>query len=135
MVQELQAGDYGKRLNFAKEMMERFKNFNNIIFSDEAHFHLSGELNKQNGRYYSEENPRVIVESGLHPKRCTAWVGLAAWGLIGPFFYEDDDGRTATARYLDMLKDFVTEDLQHHRGHNRNTWFQQDGAPPHRTKA
>lgn len=137
MVQELQPGDFEKRLEFAKVMLKQFDNFNNILFTDEAHFHLSGPLNRQNYRFYSEENPRNILETGLHPKKCTAWVGLASWGVIGPFFFEDDGGKTTIVDsdgYLQMLRGYLTTELQKQQGHNRRTWFQQDGAPPHRTK-
>ncbi|XP_075156366.1 uncharacterized protein LOC142229669 [Haematobia irritans] len=56
-----------------------------IIFSDEAHFHLSGFVNKQNCRIWANENPRVIVEKPIHPQRVTVWCGLWAGGIIGPY--------------------------------------------------
>jgi len=31
-----------------------------IIMSDEAHFHLSGYVNKQNLRFWDTENPHVM---------------------------------------------------------------------------
>ena len=47
-----------------------------IIFSDGAHFHLSGFVNKQNCRIWANDNPRVIVEKPMHPQRVTVWCGL-----------------------------------------------------------
>lgn len=55
-------------------------------------------------------------------------------GLIGPFFFEDEEGRTATVntdRYLQVLQRFWNS-----LGRNRNCmrdlqWFMQDGANPH----
>jgi len=40
-----------------------------ILFSDEAHFIMDGFVNKQNCRIWSDENPRVIQERSLHPKK------------------------------------------------------------------
>jgi hypothetical protein len=55
-----------------------------IIFSDEAHFHLSGFVNKQNCRIWANDNPRPIVEKPMHLQRETLWSGLWAGGIIGP---------------------------------------------------
>ena len=53
MTHSLDEKDYENRLIFAVEMMERFTSFNKSSFSDEAHFHLEGVVNKQNSRYWS----------------------------------------------------------------------------------
>ncbi|GFT62344.1 hypothetical protein TNCV_4717351 [Trichonephila clavipes] len=37
-----------------------------ILFSDEAHFWLNGNVNKQNCRIWSEANPQVYAETPLH---------------------------------------------------------------------
>ena len=34
---------------------------------DEAHFHLCGAVNKQNFRYWAENNPRIIQERRYIP--------------------------------------------------------------------
>jgi hypothetical protein len=36
-------------------------------FSNEAHFHLDGYINKQNVRFWASENPRFTVANSLHP--------------------------------------------------------------------
>ncbi|GFV36510.1 hypothetical protein TNCV_2260291 [Trichonephila clavipes] len=38
------------------------------LFSDEVHFWLNGCVNKQNCHISSEANPKVYVETPLHPK-------------------------------------------------------------------
>ncbi|GFU77616.1 uncharacterized protein TNCV_4376081 [Trichonephila clavipes] len=53
-----------------------------ILFSDEAHFWLNGYVNKQNCRIWSEANPRVYVETPLHPEKLTVWCALWAGGII-----------------------------------------------------
>ncbi|RVE40725.1 hypothetical protein evm_014626 [Chilo suppressalis] len=42
LTQELKDSDFIARLTFANEMLNRFSNFENILFSDEAHFHMNG---------------------------------------------------------------------------------------------
>ena len=41
----------------------------NFIFSDEAHFHIRGYVNKQNCRICGSENPNVIIEKPMHPQQ------------------------------------------------------------------
>ncbi|GFT56110.1 uncharacterized protein TNCV_4625941 [Trichonephila clavipes] len=79
-----------------------------ILFSDEAHFWLNGYVNKQNCRIWSEANPQVYVE--LHPEKLTVWCALWAGGIIGPYFFKNDEG------------------------HNE-LWFQQDCASCHTARA
>ncbi|GFW42180.1 uncharacterized protein TNCV_1206361 [Trichonephila clavipes] len=61
--------------------------------SDEAHFWLNGCVNKQNCRIWSEDNPQVYVETPLHPEKLTVWCALWAGGIIGPYFFKNDEGQ------------------------------------------
>ncbi|GFU23810.1 putative transposase [Trichonephila clavipes] len=58
------------------------------LMSDEAHFWLTGCVNKQNCRIWSEANPQVYVETPLHPEKLTIWCALWASGIIGPYFFK-----------------------------------------------
>jgi len=66
LVQELKPADHGKRRTFAEWISGRQQQdetiSRRIIFSDEAHFHLSGYVNKQNGRIRGTENPRQVQQ-------------------------------------------------------------------------
>ncbi|GFV15911.1 uncharacterized protein TNCV_988941 [Trichonephila clavipes] len=64
-----------------------------ILFSDEAHFWLNGYVNKHNCRIWSEANPQVYVETPLHPEKLTVWCALWAGGIIGPYFFKNDEGQ------------------------------------------
>ncbi|GFW51977.1 probable RNA-directed DNA polymerase from transposon X-element [Trichonephila clavipes] len=64
-----------------------------ILFSDEAHFWLNGYVNKQNCRIWSEANPQVYVETPLHREKLTVWCALWAGGIIGPYFFKNDEGQ------------------------------------------
>ncbi|GFV90787.1 transposase [Trichonephila clavipes] len=81
-----------------------------IFFSDEAHFWLNGYVNKQNCGIWSEANPQVYVETPLHPEKLTVWGALWTGGIIGPYFFKNDEG------------------------HNQ-LWSQQDGATCHTARA
>ncbi|GFW51290.1 protein FAM200A [Trichonephila clavipes] len=100
-----------------------------ILFSDEAHFWLNGYVNKQNCRIWSEVNPQVYVETPLHPEKLTVWCALWAGGIIGPYFFKNDEGHNVTVngdRYRAMITNFSIPELNNHDV--QELWFQQDGA-------
>ena len=45
---------------------------------DEAHFHLSGQVNRHNSIIWSDKNPQEIQERPLHSLRVTVWCGVTA---------------------------------------------------------
>lgn len=138
LVQELQPNDPILRRAFVKTMLERFRSFNNILFSDEAHFHINGHVNKQNCRYWAAENPRAKHEKPLHSPKVTVWAAISAHGIIGPYFFENEQGQSVTVnsdRYIAMLRDYFFPQLQQFEAYNRATWFQQDGATCHTSNA
>lgn len=137
IVQSLKPTDNQKRLQFCEEMARRLEEnvdqVNNLWMSDEAHFHLSGFVNKQNFRYWSEENPGAIHEKPLHAEKVTVWCAMSARGIIGPFFFEDINGSAVTVnsvRYVAMIQNFLTPQLARFAV-NEHSMFQQDGATSH----
>ncbi|GFV32494.1 uncharacterized protein TNCV_1677801 [Trichonephila clavipes] len=88
-----------------------------ILFSDEAHFGLNGYVNKQNCRIWSEANPQVYVETPLHPEKLTVWCALWAGGIIGPYFFKNNEGHNVTVnddRYRAMITNFFIPELNNH---------------------
>ncbi|GFX01910.1 putative DD41D transposase [Trichonephila clavipes] len=88
-----------------------------ILFSDEAHFWLNGYVNKQICRIWSEANPQVYVETPLHPEKLTVWCALWAGGIIGPYFFKNDEGHNVTVngdRYRAMITNFFIPELKNH---------------------
>ncbi|GFW47967.1 uncharacterized protein TNCV_2401541 [Trichonephila clavipes] len=80
-----------------------------ILFSDEAHFWLNGYVKKQKCRIWSEANPQVYVETPLHPEKLTVWCALWAGGIIGPYFFKNDEGHNVTVNgdwYRAMITNF-----------------------------
>ncbi|GFW13046.1 transposable element Tc3 transposase [Trichonephila clavipes] len=103
---------------------------------DEAHFWLNGYVNKQNCRISSEANPQVYVETPLHPEKLTVWCALWAGGIIGPYFFKNDEGHNVTVngdRYRAMITNFFIPELNNHDV--QELWFQQDGATCHTARA
>jgi hypothetical protein len=86
VVQELRATDYEQREDFAIRMQVLFEENEITIMSDEAHFHLSGEVNKPNLRYWASENPLNIREKPLHPERVTVWCAIGVFGITDLYF-------------------------------------------------
>ncbi|GFU86516.1 putative LOC101896122 [Trichonephila clavipes] len=85
-----------------------------ILFSDEAHFWLNCYVNKQNCRIWSEANPQVYVETPLHPEKLTVWCALWAGGIIGPYFFKNDEGHNVSVngdRYRAMITNFFISEL------------------------
>ncbi|GFV14389.1 DUF4817 domain-containing protein [Trichonephila clavipes] len=107
-----------------------------FFYSDEAHFWLNGYVNKQNCRIWSEANPQVYVETPLHPEKLTVWCALWAGGIIGPYFFKNDEGHNVTVnghRYRAMITNFFIPELNNHDV--QELWFQQDGATCHTARA
>ncbi|GFY02113.1 putative DD41D transposase [Trichonephila clavipes] len=107
-----------------------------ILFSDEAHFWLNGYVNKQNCRIWSEANPQVCVKTPLHPEKLTVCCALWAGGIIGPYFFKNDEDHNVTVngdRYTAMIANFFIPELNNHDV--QKLWFQQDGATCHTARA
>ncbi|GFW95058.1 peptidoglycan-recognition protein 2 [Trichonephila clavipes] len=103
---------------------------------DEALFWLNGYINKQNCRIWSEANPQVYVETPLHPEKLTVWCALWAGGIIGPYFFKNDEGHNVTVngdRYRAMITNFSIPELNNHDV--QELWFQQDGATCYTARA
>jgi hypothetical protein len=76
VMQELNERDWAKHKTLAKNILEMLTDDMVIVMSDEAHFHLSGYVNKQNFRYWSDKIPRQLHDRPLH---CECVTG-AVWG-------------------------------------------------------
>lgn len=139
IVQKLNERDYPQRLNFAQQMLELLEQNENmlLVMSDEAHFHLNGFVNRQNYRYWAGENPRELHEKPLHSPKVTVWCAVSTFGIIGPFFFEEN-GVTVTVtseRYINMVNTFFIPELQRRGVDLQDVWFQQDGASAHTARA
>ncbi|GFX49291.1 putative transposable element [Trichonephila clavipes] len=77
---------------------------------------------------WSEANPQVYVETPLHPEKLTVWCALGAGGIIGPYFFKNDEGHNVTVngdRYRAMITNFFIPELNNYDV--QELLFQQDG--------
>jgi len=68
----------------------------------------------------------------MHPQRVIVWCGFWSGGIIGPFFFENEQGAAVTVngdRYRAMLNEFLFTKFEEED--TNDIWFQQDGAPCH----
>ena len=54
-------------------------------WSDEAHFHINGQVNRQKNRFWTERPPEEVLEAPLHSPKVTV-CALSAQGIIGILF-------------------------------------------------
>jgi hypothetical protein len=104
--------------------------FNHVLMTDEANFHLCGNVNFQNCRYWATKNPRDIQQQPLHSEKVIVWCGVASFGVIGHYFFEDKEGRAVTvnsARFTEMLRTYLEPELQRLGVETQTLWFQQTG--------
>jgi len=76
------------------------------------------------------------MEKPMHPQRVTVWCDFWSGGIIGSFFFENEQGAAVTVngeRYRAMLNEFLLPKFEEED--TDNMWFQQDGAPCHTANA
>ena len=112
LVHRLYRGDKARRLRFCHWLLSKWRlpSFRKgLLMSDEAHFHLNGSVVKQNCRIWGTKPPSEVAFREAHSPHVTVWCGVASWGIIGQYFFEE--GRrvvTVTgARYRRMLEDYL----------------------------
>ncbi|GFV37595.1 uncharacterized protein TNCV_4982171 [Trichonephila clavipes] len=111
----------------------------NILWTDEAHFHLDGLVNAHNCRIWESENPHSTLQVPLHSPKVTVWCGFSASFILGPYFFEELVARGPVTchitgqRYASLLRNKIIPDLQTRQCLSR-IMFMQDGAPPHITR-
>ena len=102
-MQQLKPGDHSQHRRYVEWVLEQQTedgNFSNkIFFCDKAHFTHGGYVNKQN----------CLEERPLYTEKFTIWCALWFEGMIGPYFFENDDGMTVNVnseRYDHMIINF-----------------------------
>lgn len=136
--QKLTADDFGKREAFCRWFLQKCVDspsfLNGVWWSDEAHFHLNGQVNRQNYRFWGQHPPQEVLEAPLHSPKVTVWCALSAQGIIGPIFLENAAGETVTVnsqRYLAVLKRFYRTLAIKCADTLNEQWLQQHGATAH----
>jgi len=133
--QRLSEAAIEKRKEFAAEVAQLIDSKeidpDKIIFTDEAHFWLDGYVNRQNFRIWGSQKPELLRTTPLHPQKLTVWCGISASGIIGPYFLNDS---VTSEVYHKLIRDEFLPEAKR-LGMIEGHYFQQDGAPPHTTRA
>ena len=132
-VQELMPEDCDRRMEYGELMLGWYEDwpelFENILWSDEAVFHVDGFVNRHNCHYWgtNETDPKQTVERMQTRPKVTVCCGMTASRIIGPYVLRD----TMNAeRYLHMLDSYVWPTVSGWDNID-DLIFMQDGAPPH----
>ena len=103
-------------------------------------FFLNGNVNKQNCRYWSDENPHLFTEGHTqNPQKLNVWAGILGDRIIGPFFIEENlTGEAYREMLNNLIEPSIVYEVENQRDLEGNLnldedllHFQQDGAPPH----
>ena len=87
------------------------RNKNNIFCSTETVFHLNDLVNKHNVRYWNEENAWVTIETVMQPPKVHVCCLMSESGVIGPYFFVDDETINGENSHS-MLKEFFVLELK-----------------------
>ena len=84
------------------------------------------------------KNPNLDPqEVPLHSPKVTAWIALSIKGILGPYWFEDEQGKAVTVNqhnYQGVVKKFHDE-LRSRRLGATTAWLMQDGATCHTAKS
>ena len=64
IIQDLSDRDMANRRISSEQLLEMLNDdgvISTVLMTDEAHFHLSGYVNKQDYRYWAPENPQELI--------------------------------------------------------------------------
>lgn len=114
---------------FCNALLDLVKNnsgiVNTLLMSDEAHFHVSGYMNKQKYRYWAPNNRHELHHCPLHSAKSDSVVcSLLLWHYWSLFLW--DWGGMYSKRYKVMSEIFLRIEL--HPRQQDLLWPQQDGA-------
>ncbi|CAK9831720.1 Transposable element Tc3 transposase [Anthophora retusa] len=140
LTEELKPADHYMRREFTDWVLGQLETDpdfpTKIIFSDEAHFWIDGFVDKHDCQIWGNANPQSIVERSLHTKKVTVWCGFFIGGVIGPYFFETEEGASVAVTdelYRSMISSFLWRELD---GLDLSEmWFQQDGVTYHTSAA
>ncbi|CAG0897384.1 unnamed protein product [Darwinula stevensoni] len=82
-----------RRMEYGEIMLAWFADwpqlFNNIVWSDEAVFHVGGFVNRHSCHYWAREDPGATVEKMQNRPKVTVWCSLTSNQVVDPFLIRD----------------------------------------------
>jgi hypothetical protein len=126
--QMLYDGDKDRRMVFCEKMVafiNRDGSFlSNLIFTDEAVFHVSGHVNHHNCYYYSEDDPNIIWGKPVNSPSLCIWAAIGRRGVV---LFQIQRETMNGDRYLALCQEKI---IPYFRRSNTKILIQ-DGAPCH----
>ena len=110
LVQNLHPGDAQRRIEFCNWYIQNLDEENNferkIIWSDESYFTSSGIINRQNTRFWCQENQHVIF-----PRERQGRFGfsVSCFIIVSKIVYRIFKGGLTANKYLDILETVIPE--------------------------
>ena len=104
--QGLHKEDYDRRVECAEILLPHLENpklKNQKFFLDEATFHTSGRVHKQNYQIWSTEKPTIVDEYWDNSPKINVWCAMSSDCIIGPYFFESN---VNGENYLQISKNF-----------------------------
>ena len=99
----------GRRSTF---FIEKLCSATMLTFGDDAH---NGYVNKQNCRFWSEDQPDELQKLPVHPEKVTVWCNLWAGGIIRPYLFKDAANRNVIVNddhHREMISNFFLPKMQ-----------------------
>ena len=130
LVQHLKDTNKPLRRDFCIAMQQKMEDDgfdDQLVFSDEATFHINGKVKKHNTRIWGTENPHELHEHQQDSPKVIMFCAMSKKAVYEPFFFERATVNGET--YLDMLENWLMEKLS--KKESGDFIFQQDRAPPH----
>jgi hypothetical protein len=88
---ELNQPDYAARIHFCNWLLQNVHDGlmdpQLLFITDEAWFYISGRVNMQNVRIWSNEIPHVIQQMPLHSEKIGVWCTVSAQVITDPIFF------------------------------------------------
>ena len=110
LLQALHEDDGNRRQEFCELMLEKFNAesdfIDKIIWSDEAMFKLNGHINRHNCIYWSDVNPKVVMEHELNLPGVW-WLLPQLYNIHQQWFQQDG----AAAHYSNVAKNWLNENF------------------------
>ena len=110
MLHKLEAEDYAARRAMCYDLCEAAEPehlMDNILFSDEATFHICGMVNRQNCRIWGNDD---TFEWQRDTPKVNVWLGITKQTVYGPFMFVENTVTGGT--YLKMLEQFLEPQLR-----------------------
>lgn len=133
LIHHLLEDDYPRRMQFCNFYLNKLREdplfYSKILWSDECTFTNNAIFNRNNHRYWSNDNPRFLIENNIQRRfSLNVWCGMLDSRLIGPYFI---DGNLNQEKYHTLLEEIVDNLEELPIAQYAQIYFQQDGAAPH----